>query len=194
VEVVMKTTIPKRLTLAVLFLTAGFIGGSVLARTATIAFKKAGLFQVMQRIHKDAGTAIVWKDDVPGLKSFDLEAGAPETLIVSAAKRFDRAPVRVSSVTVLDPALPDAATGKERIAALDSYLTQTLPTDDASPDDYAYPFARQLRDNVTTLGSQLPGGTSSFSQLRADQQRALLEALRANQVNASLGTLRYVIR
>jgi S1-C subfamily serine protease len=180
---------------AVALALVGFAAGSVIAGTTPIEFKKTTLYDAMRRIHRDTGVDVLWTGDAKDARSFSVVAGEPGKMVSATASEFGRVAVPVVGITVLDPALPDAASGLDREHALAAWLTETLPTakSGSGQGDYFAPFNDAMLSNVQGLRAQLPAGTTSFSQLTPQQQVAL-DALRATQLNGLLGALPNVAR
>lgn len=176
---------------AAALLVIGFAAGGVMADTKAAPSNLSTLFQAIQRIHQAAGTDVVWTGSTQAARTFDPPSGATEVQLSKTAKAYGRDSLRISGVYVLDPALPDDGSVKERAKALQDYLMQTLPTapEGAGQREYYGLFAKHMLDTVKGLNGQLPIGRTPFTSLTPQQQQMALDALRAAQINGSLGTI-----
>jgi hypothetical protein len=191
VELAMKRKTLNRAIAAAAFLLTGFVGGNVLADVAGDSLKNTTLFEAMRHVHGQTTVDIVWRGADSAKRPVAVAAGAAPVTVSQAAKPFGRDAVLVSGVFVLDPALPDAQSGIDRLHALKAYLKDALPDGDR---DVLTPFSQATNAQAKALHAGLPLTTQPFSQLSPAQQQGALDALRASQLGDAVSGLDYLVQ
>jgi hypothetical protein len=191
VELAMKRRTLYRAAAAAALLLAGFVGGNVLADVAGDSLKNSTLFDAMRHVHGKTTADIVWRGADSSKRSVAAAAETAPMTVSQAAKPFGRDAVLVSGVYVLDPALPDAQSGNDRLHALKAYLKGALP---GGGRDVYTPFHQAADSQARALRAGLPLTTQPFSQLSPVQQQSALDALRATQIGDAVQGLGYLVQ
>ena len=167
---------------AALAVTLGLGAGVVVAQgAARLAFKKATIYDTMVRLHQETGASLAFVNkggNVPA--TFDLTSERAPKMIHAAARQFGKEEVKVASIYVLEDALPNAATSRDKIKAAEAFIDSRFPRAPGA-NNAVDEFASAVQGEAKSMAGALGPGSFDLGSLTPDKRQSVLDLVRAEQ-------------
>lgn len=164
-----------------------FAIGNVAADTVRrYTFAKSGLYDTMERLHRETKSDVIFANTKQAALSFDLDDGEPRKLLESAARKYEKDAVSVRNITVLEDALPDKTAPMDRVNAAMDWLGREGPDDGQAVDKRGAAeldrFADAVAAEAKRTATSLNGRDLYFSELSEDQRQSMVDLMRSGRL------------